>query len=204
MKSYFATPTPFGSISCFVVEICLSNYNLNLFLIHQASYSKGYQRYLMHREVLGSIWKIGRYPIKVSEVLYWKTFILKKTKHIKPMYLTKPVKQPGLWLMIKPEFCQPWPGNQPSGRCDLLFNKICLFILMLYIQVNNFPVISECFSWVKPPVLSRGYLVFGSRTQHSASGKSSESQTCDPLIKANTLPNEGQRLRHSLAVLSAG
>ena len=45
------------------------NYNLNLLLIHQVSYSKGYQWYLMHREVLGSIWKIGRYPIKVSEVL---------------------------------------------------------------------------------------------------------------------------------------
>ena len=24
----------------------------------------------MHREILGSIWKIGRFPIKVSEVLY--------------------------------------------------------------------------------------------------------------------------------------
>ena len=69
VKSKFATPTPFGSVSCFVVGICLSNYNLNSFLIHQASYSKEYQRYLMHREVLGSIWKIGRYPIKVSEVL---------------------------------------------------------------------------------------------------------------------------------------
>ena len=65
----FATPTPFGRVSYFVVGICLSNYNLNSFLIHQPSYSKGYQWYLMHREVLGSIWKIGRYPIKVSEVL---------------------------------------------------------------------------------------------------------------------------------------
>ena len=70
VKSNFATPTPFGSVSCFVVGICLSNYNFNSFLIHQASYSKEYQRYLMHRENLGSIWKIGRYPIKVSEVLY--------------------------------------------------------------------------------------------------------------------------------------
>ena len=69
VKSNFATPTPFGSVSCFVVGICLSNYYLNLFLIHQASYSKEYQRYLMHRENLESIWKIGRYPIKVSEVL---------------------------------------------------------------------------------------------------------------------------------------
>ena len=65
----FATPTPFGSVSCFVVGVHLSNYNLNSVLRHQASYSKGYQSYLMHREVLGSIWKIGRYPIKVSEVL---------------------------------------------------------------------------------------------------------------------------------------
>ena len=70
MKSNFATPTLFGSVSCFVVGICLSNYNLNSFLIHQASYSKGYQRFLMHREVLVSIWIIGRYPIKMSEVLY--------------------------------------------------------------------------------------------------------------------------------------
>ena len=69
VKSNFATPTPFGSVSCFVVGICMSNYNLNSFLIHQASYSKGYQWYLMHIEVLGSIRKIGRYPIKVSEVL---------------------------------------------------------------------------------------------------------------------------------------
>ena len=70
VKSKFATLTPFGSVSCFVVGICLSNYNLNSFLIHQACYSKEYQPYLMHRENLGSIWKIGRYPIKVSEVLY--------------------------------------------------------------------------------------------------------------------------------------
>ena len=69
VKSNFVTPTPFGSVICFVVGICLSNYNLNSFLIHQASYSKGYQCYLMHREVLGSIWKISRCPIKVSEVL---------------------------------------------------------------------------------------------------------------------------------------
>ena len=69
MKSNFATPTRFGSVSCFVVGFCLSNYNLNSFLIQQASYSKGCQWYIMHREVFGSIWKIGRYPIKVSEVL---------------------------------------------------------------------------------------------------------------------------------------
>ena len=70
----FCNPTPFGRVSFFVVGICLSNYNLNSFLIHQASYSKGYQWNLMHREVLGSIWKIGRYPIKVSEVLYLISF----------------------------------------------------------------------------------------------------------------------------------
>ena len=69
MKSNFATLTPFGSVSCFVVGICLSNYNLNSFLINQAFYSKGYQWYLMHMEVFGSIRKIGRHPIKVSEVL---------------------------------------------------------------------------------------------------------------------------------------
>ena len=69
VKSNFATPTPFGSVSCFVVGICLSNYNLNSILLHRVSFSKGYQWYLMHREVLGSIWKIGRCPIKVAEVL---------------------------------------------------------------------------------------------------------------------------------------
>ena len=69
VKTNFATPTPFGRVSCFVVWVCLSNYNLNSFLIHQASYPKGKQWYFMHREVLGSIWKIGRYPIKLSEVL---------------------------------------------------------------------------------------------------------------------------------------
>ena len=50
-------------------RVCLSNYNLDSFLIHQACYSKGYQWHLMQREVFGSIWKIGRYLIKVSEVL---------------------------------------------------------------------------------------------------------------------------------------
>ena len=69
VRSNFATPTPFGSVSCFVLGVDLSNYNLNSVLIHKASYSKGYQSYLMHRGVLESIWKIGRYPIKVSEVL---------------------------------------------------------------------------------------------------------------------------------------
>ena len=69
VKSNFATPTSFGRHSCFVVWVCLFHYNLNSCLIHQASFSKENQWYLMHREVLGSIWKIGRYPIKVSEVL---------------------------------------------------------------------------------------------------------------------------------------
>ena len=70
VRSNFATPTPFGGISCFVVGVDLSYYNLNSVLIHQASHSKGYQSYLMHREVLGSK-KIGRYPIKLSEVLIY-------------------------------------------------------------------------------------------------------------------------------------
>ena len=68
VKSNFA-----GSLSCFVVGVFLSNYNLNSFLIHQTSYWKGYQWYLIHRDVLGSIWKIGSYPIKVSEVFHcWR------------------------------------------------------------------------------------------------------------------------------------
>ena len=69
VKSNFATLTPFDRVSCFVVWLCLSNYNLNSSLIHQASYPKGNQWHLMHREVLGSIRKISRYPFKVSEVL---------------------------------------------------------------------------------------------------------------------------------------
>ena len=32
-KSSFVAPTPFGSVSCFVVGVCLSNYNFNSFLI---------------------------------------------------------------------------------------------------------------------------------------------------------------------------
>ena len=55
VRSNFATPTPFGSVSCFVVGVDMSNYNLNSVLIHQGSYSKGYQAYLMHRGVLESI-----------------------------------------------------------------------------------------------------------------------------------------------------
>ena len=70
MKSNCATRIHFGSISCFVIGVCLSNNNLYSFLIHQASYSKGYQWYLMLREGLGSIRKLCRYPIKMSEVLY--------------------------------------------------------------------------------------------------------------------------------------
>ena len=40
VRSNFAIPTPFGSFSCFVVGVDLSNYNLNSVLIHQATYSK--------------------------------------------------------------------------------------------------------------------------------------------------------------------
>ena len=81
VKSNFATPTPFGSVFYFVVGIYLSNYNLNSFIIHQASYSKEYQRYLMHRENLGSIRKIGKYPIKVSEVLIKCSIYTLLTEH---------------------------------------------------------------------------------------------------------------------------
>ena len=49
VKSNFAPPTPFGSVSCFVVGVDLSNYNLNSVLIHKVSYSKEYQSYLMHK-----------------------------------------------------------------------------------------------------------------------------------------------------------
>ena len=43
VKSKFAIPNPFGSVSCFVIGVCLSNYSLYLFLIHQARYLIGYQ-----------------------------------------------------------------------------------------------------------------------------------------------------------------
>ena len=105
VKSNFATPTPFGSVSCFVVGICMSNYNLNSFLIHQTPYSKEYQRYLMHRENLGSIWKIGRYPIKVSEVLLLSAVT-------------------GVW--IKPS---PW-----SHQYFLYLEYVVCFLWLLYIS----------------------------------------------------------------------
>ena len=41
---------------------------LSSFLIRQTSYSRGFQGYFKNWEILESIWKIGRYPIKVSEV----------------------------------------------------------------------------------------------------------------------------------------
>ena len=41
--SNFASPTPFGSISCFVIKACLLNYKHYSFLIHQKFYSRGYQ-----------------------------------------------------------------------------------------------------------------------------------------------------------------
>ena len=109
MKTNFATPTPFGTVSCFVIGICQSNYNLNSFLMHQASYSIGYQWYLIHKKVLGCIQKIGRYPIKVSEVLSYsqiinnKTFLF-KTKVYSPLcYLCDilhyyPISWKLLWL----------------------------------------------------------------------------------------------------------
>ena len=66
---FFSNPPPFGSVSCFVVGICLSNYNLYSFLIHQASYSKRLPviPYTLGR--FGKHLKTGRYPITVLEVL---------------------------------------------------------------------------------------------------------------------------------------
>ena len=96
VESNFATPTLFGSVSCFVVGICWSNYNLNSFLIHQASYSKGYKWYLMHTGVLGWNWKIGRSPIKVSEVLQ----LVDCFAHIYIMYLSNTNKLHDHWLGV--------------------------------------------------------------------------------------------------------
>ena len=110
VKLNFATPTPFWSVSCFVVDICLSNYNLNSSLIHQASYQKWYQWYLMHREVLGSIWKIGRYPIKVSEVLA----VMKRTKLVYHPIFT--YCHSGRMFKLRPS--SPW------------FEPFCLFVCL--------------------------------------------------------------------------
>ena len=97
VKSNFATPTPFGSVSCFVVGICLSNYNLKSFLINQTSHSKVYQWYLIHREVLGSIWKIGIYPIKVSEVLWARSLILCLSLHLHEWKFSGLFLNSGFW-----------------------------------------------------------------------------------------------------------
>ena len=45
-KPNFATPIPFHSLSSFIIGICLFNHKLYTFLIHQLSYSWGYQWYL--------------------------------------------------------------------------------------------------------------------------------------------------------------
>ena len=72
VRSNFATPSPFGSVSCFVVGVFLSTYNLNLFIIHQASYSKGYQWYLIHRETYQSV----RGPLCLALILSFSTGIV--------------------------------------------------------------------------------------------------------------------------------
>ena len=75
--SNFATPTPFGSVSCFVVGICLSNYNFNPFLIHE--FQCPIQKDTSDILYIGKFWeaskKIGRYPIKVSEILWYATWL---------------------------------------------------------------------------------------------------------------------------------
>ena len=102
VKSNFATSTPFGSVSYFVVGVCcMSNYILKSFLIHKGSYSKGYQWYLMHREVWGSIWKIGRYPIKASEVILLWPFKRDITPQ-REIIQTKIKKQVSYFLMRNP------------------------------------------------------------------------------------------------------
>ena len=74
VKSNFATPTPFGSVSCFVVGICLSNYNLNSFLIHQTSYSKEYQRYLMHSRDRRDVTALASQVNKCTAVMWTVNF----------------------------------------------------------------------------------------------------------------------------------
>ena len=117
VKSNFATPTPFGSDSCFVVWICLSKYNLNSFLIHQASYSNEYQQYLMQRENLRSIWKIGRYPIKVSEVLHLIQY-LQNYKCSLRLFLTMNVKCPKIFSFNV--------GNSQSACQNSKHGRLCL------------------------------------------------------------------------------
>ena len=51
-------------------------------------------------------------------------------------------------------------GTTISNNCALLENiisNVCLFLLMLYVKVNDSSVMSGCFvsSWVEP-VLNRG------------------------------------------------
>ena len=125
VKSNFATPTPFGSTSCFVIGICLSNNNLNSFLIHQVSYSKWYQWYLMHREVMGNIWKIGRYPIKVSEVLWlWSTVWSQR-------YLCLKVKTDGRLL-------ESHPISSPRAFCSGELKTFSNINLLLFFSSVGF------------------------------------------------------------------
>ena len=49
---------PFDIISCIVTGICLTDYSLFSFIVHQPSYLKGYQWYFIHREVLVRIDKM--------------------------------------------------------------------------------------------------------------------------------------------------
>ena len=69
-----------------------------------------------------------------------------------------------------------------------------LFVLMLYIPVNNFSVMTGCFpiAWFEP-VLCREYSVMLKDTMHAPS----ESQTSDPLISSLPLSHHAP---HSTSV----
>ena len=143
VKSNCVIPSPFGSVSCFVVEVCLSNYNLNSFLIHQASYSKGYQWSLIHREVLESIGKIGRYPTKVSEVLCNYVFLSFKyyTDKLQSFCVQQNrIKCPAkVWMkqwMSRLVFHSWYGCNKIISVVDSLFpvcsHRVCVFFLFLF------------------------------------------------------------------------
>ena len=121
MKSNFAPPAPFGRISGFVMGVYLSNYKFYLFLIYQTSYLKGYQWYLIRREVLGSIWKIGRYPISVRGPLQSDDKICEIYIRADPYYEGADIfyertenQKAKVWILKSFQWAK-FPGNDPFG-----------------------------------------------------------------------------------------
>ena len=112
-KSNFATPTPFGSVFCFVVGICLSNYNLKSFPIHQASYSKGL--------CIGKFWEASE---KLADTLSkcQMSFLIKRLA-ITSMYCNGLhawwSTQSGLATLLSCLIARRWVGLQTLWRFQL-------------------------------------------------------------------------------------